>query len=260
MEQKRNGWKFSFDQGICPKIREKYTFVRACPKRTVIHINGSHKVIILFHENCSFSYIYDIYMCVRSSPVSSSPCIKSTMRTTGRNGRKNYSWTSKIKMDTVRGWNFLSINFYRTKIVPWNSLLFAVILHIFNLFFFIYISFFLSYSVPSLHFQSSRSFRIGYFSPRKNVPGITVCNDNSETTILSIAALEKRRFLFIFSLFFSSFSFFYFNRLSRIGRPLLSITKCISSSSMRSCRYIYILDGLELSWRKIDSMTHVRLI
>lgn len=182
---------------------------------------------------------YMIYICV-CVPVSSSPCIKSTMRTTGKNGRKNYSWTSKIKMDTVRGWNFPSINFYRTKIVPWNSLLFAVILHIFNLFFFIYISFFLSYSVLSLHFQSSRSFRIGYFSPRKNVPGITVCNDNSETTILSIAALEKRRFLFIFSLFFSSFSFFYFNRLSRIGRPLLSITKCISSSSMRSCRYIYI--------------------
>lgn len=75
-------------------------------------------------------------------------------------------------------------------------------------FFFIYISFFLSYSVLSLHFQSSRSFRIGYFSPRKNVPGITVCNDNSETTILSIAALEKRRFLFIFSLFFRLFLFF----------------------------------------------------
>lgn len=67
MKQKRNGWKFSFDQGICPKIREKYTFVRACPKRTVIHINGSHKVIILFHENCSSSYIYDIYMCAFQS-------------------------------------------------------------------------------------------------------------------------------------------------------------------------------------------------
>lgn len=60
-----------------------------------------------------------------------------------KNGRKNYSWTSKIKMDTVRGWNFPSINFYRTKIVPWNSLLFAVILHIFNLFF-LYISPFFS--------------------------------------------------------------------------------------------------------------------
>lgn len=85
---------------------------------------------------------YMIYICV-CVPVSSSPCIKSTMRTTGKNGRKNYSWTSKIKMDTVRGWNFPSINFYRTKIVPWNSLLFAVILHIFNLFF-LYISPFFS--------------------------------------------------------------------------------------------------------------------
>lgn len=202
---------------------------------------------------------YMIYICV-CVPVPSLRPLVSNQLWGRKNGRKNYSWTSKIKMDTVRGWNFPSINFYCTKIVPWNSLLFAVILHIFNLFFFIYISFFLSYSVLSLHFQSSRSFRIGYFSPRKNVPGITVCNDNSETTILSIAALEKRRFLFIFSLFFSFFSFFYFNRLSRIGRPLLSITKCISSSSMRSCRYIYILNGLELSWRKIDSMTHVRLI
>lgn len=85
---------------------------------------------------------YMIYICV-CVPVSSSPYIKSTMRTTGKNGRKNYSWTSKIKMDTVRGWNFPSINFYRTKIVPWNSLLFAVILHIFNLFF-LYISPFFS--------------------------------------------------------------------------------------------------------------------
>lgn len=150
-------------------------------------------------------HIWYIYVCV---PVPSLRPLVSNQLWGRKNGRKNYSWTSKIKMDTVRGWNFPSINFYRTKIVPWNSLLFAVILHIFNLFFLIYISFFLSYSVPSLHFQSSRSFRIGYFSPRKNVPGITVCNDNSETTILSIAALEKRRFLFIFSLFFRLFLFF----------------------------------------------------
>lgn len=33
---------------------------------------------------------YMIYICV-CVPVSSSPCIKSTMRTTGKNGRKNYS-------------------------------------------------------------------------------------------------------------------------------------------------------------------------
>lgn len=37
------------------------------------------------------TYIAYIYIYVCSSPVSSSPCIKSTMRTTGKNGRKNYS-------------------------------------------------------------------------------------------------------------------------------------------------------------------------
>lgn len=107
-----------------------------------------------------------IYVCVYVfQSVSSSLCIKSTMRTAGKNGRKNYSWTSKIKMDTVRGWDFPSListvlkSFLEIRYCSQSSYTFSIFFPSFS--FYIYILFSLLFStIVTFSILSFISYRI----------------------------------------------------------------------------------------------------